>query len=76
MASTMIRTIITADKNNLTLSLPDNFLGKQVEVIVFIIEEAKDQAAGLKKPKTFSAVQLDTRGFKFNRDEANEALCK
>ena len=72
MAPSMIRTIITADKNNLTLSLPDNFLGKEVEIIVFIVDEAKSQVAGFKKTKTFSAVKLDTRGFKFNRDEANE----
>ena len=52
--------------------LPDDFLGKQIEVIAFVIEEAKSKAADLKKTKTFSAIQLDTRGFKFNRDEANE----
>lgn len=72
MASTMIRTILTADKNNLTIMLPDNFLGKQVEVIVFLVEDVKAQAAKFKKTKSFSAIQLDTRGFKFNRDEANE----
>lgn len=68
----MIRTIITADRNKLILLLPDDFLGKQIEVIAFVIEEAKSKAAELKKTKTFSAIQLDTRGFKFNRDEANE----
>ena len=68
----MIRTIITAEKNNLTLLLPDDFLGKQVEIIVFLIEEAKTQATQFKKTRTFSAVQLDTRGFTFNREEANE----
>ncbi|UYZ64997.1 hypothetical protein [Hymenobacter weizhouensis] len=31
--------------------------------------EADSRALGTKK---FTAVQLDTRGFKFNRDEANE----
>ena len=72
MAPTMLRTIITADKNNLTLSLPDNFLGKEVEIIVFIIDETKAQAASLKNSKTFSAIKLDTSGFKFNRDEAND----
>ena len=35
----MIRTIITADDNNLTLKLPNNFLGKQVEIIAFVIED-------------------------------------
>ena len=68
----MIRTIITADRNRLILLLHDDFLGKQVEVIAFVIDEAVNKAATFKKSKTFSAIQLDTRGFKFNRDEANE----
>ena len=68
----MIRTIITADRNSLTLQLPDDFLGKQVEVIAFVIEEAKTNAEGIKKTKSFSAIELDTRGFKFNREEAND----
>ncbi|GJM33663.1 MAG: hypothetical protein DHS20C18_26640 [Saprospiraceae bacterium] len=68
----MIRTIITVDKNNLTLQLPDDFLGKQVEVIAFIIEETKAKVTNLSKSKTFSAIKLDTNGFKFNRDDANE----
>lgn len=72
LQTSMIRTIITADRNKLILLLPDDFLGKQIEVIAFVIEEAKSKAADLKKTKTFSAIQLDTRGFKFNRDEANE----
>jgi len=68
----MIRTIITVDKNNLILLLPDDFLGKQIEIIAFIVDEAKNQAAQFKKSKTFSSIQLDTRGYKFNREEANE----
>ena len=68
----MLRTIITLDKNNLTLLLPDDFLGKQIEVIAFVVDEAKAKAATFTKTKTFSAIQLDTRGYKFNRDEANE----
>jgi hypothetical protein len=31
----MIRTIITADRTNFMLTLPDDFLGKQIEVIAF-----------------------------------------
>ena len=68
----MIRTIVTANQNNLTLTLPDDFLGKRIEVIAFVIEEAKAKTTKFKKSKTFAAVRLDTRGFKFNRDEANE----
>ena len=68
----MIRTIVTIDKNNFPLFLPDDFLGKQIEVIAFVIEETKTKITKLKKNKTFSAIQLDTRGYKFNRDDANE----
>ncbi|MBL7794065.1 MAG: hypothetical protein JNK77_17180 [Saprospiraceae bacterium] len=68
----MIRTILTVDNNKLTLLLPDDFLGKQVEIIAFILDEVKSQAASKKKLKTFSAIELDTRGYSFNRDEANE----
>ncbi len=68
----MIRTVFTADKNTLTLPLPDNYIGKQIEVIAFMIDEGKETAQSKKKEVSFNAVKLDTRGFKFNRDEANE----
>ncbi len=68
----MLRTIITAEKNNLILSIPDDFIGKQIEVIAFVLEDAQAQKITLNNTKTFSSIQLDTREFKFNRDEANE----
>ncbi len=68
----MIRTIVKADRNDFTLQLPDEFLGKEIEIIAFVIEEVKTKAKNFKKSKSFSAIQLDTRGYKFNRDEANE----
>ena len=68
----MIRTILTVDNNNLTLSLPDEFVGKQIEIIAFVVEEAKEHIKLLKKKKNFSSIQLDTKGYKFNRNEANE----
>ena len=68
----MIRTIITVDKNDYTLSLPDDFLGKQVEVLAFVVEEVPKNEAEAHHHKTFSALSLDTRGFTFNREEANE----
>ncbi|MBK7409870.1 MAG: hypothetical protein IPL49_19520 [Saprospirales bacterium] len=64
--------MLNVEKNNLTILVPDNFLGKQVEIIAFIIDESKPEGVILKKAKAFSAIQLDTKGFKFNRDEANE----
>jgi len=68
----MIRKIITLSQNNLTISLPDDFLGKQIEVIAFIVEDQVDGPQSFDGKKTFSTFQIDTQGFKFNREEANE----
>ncbi len=35
----MVRTIITPDKNSISISDSQNFVGKKVEVIAFTIEE-------------------------------------
>lgn len=39
---------------------------------VLTIESATQQPAAPRPPATFNALSLDTRGFKFNREEANE----
>ncbi len=73
----MIRTILTADRNDLTLLLPDDFLGKQIEVIAFVIEEAFQKSRKQKTKKKVSFTVLDVPdelkiSYRFNRDEANE----
>ena len=68
----MIRTIITVEVNKLTLSLPDNFLGKQIEVIAFVLEEAVQKS---KKNMSFTVLDVPNEikeNYRFNRDEANE----
>ena len=68
----MIRTIFTPDTNDLTLALPDNFLGKKIEVIAFVVEDTITEIVPPKKPKNFDNIQIDTNTFTFNREEANE----
>ncbi len=69
----MIRTVIKAENNILTLLIPDKYVGKQLEVIAFTVEEASDDVIfSSKSKKTFSAIKLKTKGFKFNREESNE----
>jgi len=69
----MTRTVITPDKNILSFNIPDKYIGKKMEVIAFAIDEpAEDVIYTTKSHKTFSAIKLNTKGFKFNRDEANE----
>src|ERR1700743_754292 len=35
----MIRAILKSNQNNLTLTLPDDLVGKLIEVIAFVVEE-------------------------------------
>ncbi|MFD1256409.1 hypothetical protein ACFQ3S_06335 [Mucilaginibacter terrae] len=36
----MIRTLVKPDKQSISIILPENFIGKQVEVIAFTVDEA------------------------------------
>ncbi|RPH32189.1 MAG: hypothetical protein EHM93_10235 [Bacteroidales bacterium] len=67
----MIRTVVTADKNTLILALPDSYIGRQLEIIAFAIDEPVRQTQRASAKNVFKALKFDTRGFKFNRDEAN-----
>ena len=67
----MIRTVVTADNNILALTLPNNYVGKQVEVIAFTVDEPK-QKQEAKKAKSFTTVKVNAKGYKFNRDELHE----
>jgi len=52
------------------IRIPDeikNQVGKQVKVILL----SKDTVKIQKKAKTFSAISIDTKGFVFDREEAN-----
>jgi hypothetical protein len=35
----MLKTVLIPSKNQLILDIPDNFIGKQIEVIAFAIDE-------------------------------------
>jgi hypothetical protein len=66
----MIRTIFTADKATLSLQLPENYVGRQVEVIAFLLDEPLKAIAS--KPKKFITFDVDGSNYQFNRDELNE----
>ena len=70
----MIRTTIIPDKKNVTvlLSVPENYIGKEMEVIAFTKKEGFNEYEITKKDVSFTALSIDTKGFKFNRNEANE----
>ncbi|OFX28305.1 MAG: hypothetical protein A2033_18860 [Bacteroidetes bacterium GWA2_31_9] len=76
----MFRQIIIPESNSFLLNLPIDFIGKQVEVIAFTVEENqilkehsnKDKYSWKNAKKFFDAHRISLSNFKFNRDEANE----
>ena len=64
----------------LTINIPDNAASKAIALIQYlktldfltIQEENTEKKDPRKKNVSFTALSIDTKGFKFNRDEANE----
>lgn len=68
----MIRTIVTPDKQIISFDIPKDYVGKQIEIIAFAKDEELIKEQIVKKKVSFDALTIDTRGYKFNRDDANE----
>ena len=75
----MVRTILKPEKNSLTIKLPDNFVGKVIEVIAFEIDQVDNEIVIIEKKKRIEDIdkalnkhRIDLTNFKFNRDEAND----
>ncbi len=72
----MYRAIITPKETKLTIDLPNELVGKPVEVLAF--ELLKTEQGQRKKPTAeeiklfYKKYQIDMSNFRFNRDEANE----
>ena len=63
-----MKEVIIKYKDSRTLQL----LKSLAKFFDFTIISSKESGARDKKKVSFTAVKLDTRGFRFNRDEANE----
>ena len=69
----MIRTVIRPNKNRVSFNITDKYIGKKMEVIAFAIDEpSEDVIYAAKSRKSFVATTINTSGFKFDRNEANE----
>ncbi len=55
-----------------SFNVPEEYVGKEIEIIAFTKNEGLQAVELPKKFATFSALSIDTTGFKFNREEANE----
>lgn len=70
----MIHTKITPVDTlvNLSFYVPKDYIGKEVDVIAFTQNEGLQGENKAKKQVSFSALSIDTKKFKLNRDEANQ----
>ena len=66
----MIRTVFTPQNENFIFPIPSDYIGKELEMIIFPTDEILSKPLPPKKV-TFNAISIDTRQYKFNREEAN-----
>jgi hypothetical protein len=76
----MIREVIKPKKNTYILNLPNEMVGKTVEVIAFEIDSIKDKIAKAETSQDIKDIQerysrypvISHDNYQFNRDEAND----
>ncbi len=67
----MIRQVIVPSKENSTFSIPSEFYGMEVEVLVFPFHDKKENKNDSGINTIFDKYLYSFANFKFNRDEAN-----
>ena len=68
----MVRTTIIPHSQTVILEIPKEYIGKEVEVIAFAKESNSERDEPTGKKVSFDAISIDTKGYKFDRNEANE----
>jgi hypothetical protein len=76
----MIREVIKPQKNTYILNLPNEMVGKTVEVIAFEIDNIKNKIAKAETSQDIKDIQerysrypvISHDNYQFNRDEAND----
>ena len=66
-----IREIVVPKSNKIEVTVPDNFIGKRIEVIALEMEEPSTEIKNISK-RSFTIANVKVEGYKFNREEANE----
>lgn len=72
------KVFVPEEESSLIIQLPKSYLNKAVEVIAFEVEKdfemifAEKKEAAKKATEFFRTINVDTTGYKFNREEANE----
>ena len=67
----MVRTRLIPANTDIHLTIPVSYVGKEVEVMLYIKDEGLQNAKDEKKT-SFTVLHVDNKNYRFNRDEANE----
>lgn len=68
-----IREIKKIEDNTITIELPENYKNKEVEILVLPFEDTGKKESAKRRPfDSLKEISLDTRTFKFNREELHE----
>ncbi len=66
----MIRTTVKSSSNVVTISIPPNYIGKELEIITYDKNEGLLSPTNEKKKVSFDVLSIDTINYKFTRVEA------
>jgi hypothetical protein len=69
----IVRTILVPDNENIQITIPKEYIGIKLEVIVFPVEEIFEKK-DVEEKVTFTDFALDTPEYKFDREEAMQDL--
>jgi hypothetical protein len=67
----MIKTVLIPTHETITLDLPKEFIGQEVEIIAFTKNEGQNLKLDKTKEIRFTVLNVDGSNYKFNRDDAN-----
>jgi len=68
-----IREIKKIEDNTITIELPENYKNKEVEILILPFEDSEKKDSSKRRPfESLKEISLDTRTFKFNREELHE----
>jgi len=68
----MVRASIIPSKHTVSFDIPEDYIGKQIEIIAFAKDEGFTEEVPTQKTISFTVLHTDLKDYKFNRDEANE----
>ncbi len=65
----MIRTIITPQEQNISIKVPQNYVGKQIEVLLYAVDELTEEEKTIKpnNASKYKGIFSKEEGEKFNQ---------